>query len=149
MSEEAESPAKLIEDDLIHWIAKALNRATKHVSSVRNPDTHVWENWILDDIKVERTGADVVHIEVELRSASSLNASGLPRPVNRKTYSIELVEHVELRDVPRDQMKTEILLYYNTHPVGMYPSDVATALRLDSLTTFEITQELAEEGKLG
>ena len=158
--QEAESPAKrieaeqsiakLLEDDVINWIAKGLTRAPKHVSSVRNLDTGVWENWILDDIKVERTEADDVHIEVELRSASSLNASGMARPVGRKTYSIELVEHVVLRDVPRDQMKTEIQQYYDDHPgKGIYPSDVALALRFSSLTTFEITQELAEEGTIG
>ena len=54
---------------------------------------------------------------------------------------------IVLREVGRAQAKREVLEYFRTHP-GVYPSDVAIALRLESATVRDLCDELIAEGVL-
>lgn len=54
---------------------------------------------------------------------------------------------VELREVPRDQAKRELLNYFKENP-GQYPSDAAVALNLDAPLVRDLCLELVSEGRL-
>jgi hypothetical protein len=54
---------------------------------------------------------------------------------------------IELREIPKNEAKQEILDYYQSHDT-VFPSDVASDLGLDLKMTIQIVKELVHEGKL-
>ena len=81
--------------------------------------------------KVAKLGQTVAELENKVAQLSSLVRS----------------REAELRDVPRDQAKEEVLDYF-IDGGSSYPSDAARALRLDALLVLELCEELEAEGLL-
>ncbi|GAB6285600.1 MAG: hypothetical protein WC406_10950 [Methanoregula sp.] len=57
------------------------------------------------------------------------------------------IHYIEIVDVPFDEVKNQVLDFYNTHGEN-YPDDIAVKLRLDLKTVMKAVQELIHEGKL-
>ena len=93
-------------------------------------------------------------VEVRLEEDDPLDTVGWTKagvvgwwcPSQVKKYTKERV--LLIRTIGREQMKKEVEQYYRERGEYMYPSDVADALQLNSLTVFEITLELEDEGLL-
>ena len=56
-------------------------------------------------------------------------------------------EVIELRDIPKEEAKQEILAMFQSGEILFY-SDLATKLRLDLPLVVEICQELGQEGEI-
>ena len=62
----------------------------------------------------------------------------------------QIEDVIELRDISREQAKTEVTKYFKDHHgETVYPSDIAEALNLSYLIIEEIIEELENEGQVG
>ena len=110
---------------LVEKILDALRKA---------PDSPYREGWRLVSADLDKDGG----VMAELANGDE-----------RVRYVINVMEVIQLRDIPEEWMREEIIAFYKAHgDEPWYPSDVAHKLRLDFLRTFVITQDLTEEGLL-
>ncbi len=78
---------------------------------------------------------------------SKVRVLDLEREVARLLALAADEEAIELRDIPKEEAKQEILAMFQSGETLFY-SDLATKLRLDLPLVVEICQELGQEGEI-
>lgn len=62
-------------------------------------------------------------------------------------YDGSIEREIQLRDIPKDQQRIEILAYCNSHD-DIFAPDIEEALQIDLKDVCEILEELENEGKI-